>query len=175
MGDRWARFKHKGNVSIGKLISDSEIEIYSGNLFNNPSQTGEIVKVGENLEFLAPCIPSKMIALWNNYKALADEKGLSYPDKPLYIFKSPSSFSTNDKHIYHPRNYKGEVFFEGELGIVIGQPVKDLSSLDDAKNSIFGYTCINDVTALVYLKMIQISINGQDLKVLMVLAFMVLI
>ncbi|GIR92720.1 MAG: hypothetical protein CM15mP93_09070 [Thiotrichaceae bacterium] len=74
MGDRWARFKHKGNVNIGKLISDSEIEIYSGNLFNNPSQTGEIVKVGENLEFLAPCIPSKMIALWNNYKALADEK-----------------------------------------------------------------------------------------------------
>ena len=54
MGDRWARFKHKGNVNIGKLISDSEIEIYSGNLFNNPSQTGEIVKVGENLEFLAP-------------------------------------------------------------------------------------------------------------------------
>ena len=152
MGDRWARFKHKGNVNIGKLISDSEIEIYSGNLFNNPSQTGEILKVGENLEFLAPCIPSKMIALWNNYKALADEKGLSYPDKPLYIFKSPSSFSTNDKHIYHPRNYKGEVFFEGELGIVIGQPVKDLSSLDDAKNSIFGYTCINDVTAFGLLK-----------------------
>ena len=49
---------------------------------------------------------------------------------------SPSSFSTNGKHIYHPRNYKREVFFEGELGIVIGQPVKDLSSLDDAKNSI---------------------------------------
>ena len=27
MGDRWARFKHKGNVNIGKLISDSDMEI----------------------------------------------------------------------------------------------------------------------------------------------------
>ena len=54
--------------------------------------------------------------------------------------------------IEHPTNYDGDVFFEGELGIVIGSTIKDLDNSNDAKNAIFGYTCINDVTAFGLLK-----------------------
>lgn len=150
--DKWARFIFEGNIKFGKLDDDdSHIIIYEGDLFDSPEATEKKVSVSD-IDLQSPCRPSKMIALWNNYKALADEKGLSYPDKPLYIFKSPTSFAGPNDHIEHPKNYDGEVFFEGELGIVVGKQVKDLDSSMEAKSAIFGYTCINDVTAFGLLK-----------------------
>ena len=150
--EKWARFIYKGDLKFGKLSNDDKsIIVYKGDIFNAPSKTDEILLIDDVL-IQTPCNPSKMIALWNNYKALADEKGLSYPERPLYIFKSPTSFAGPNDHIEHPSNYDGDVFFEGELGIVIGSTVKDLNDTQSAKNAIFGYTCINDVTAFGLLK-----------------------
>ena len=150
--EKWSRFNHNGDIKFGKLSADnSSVTVYNGDMFDSSSETNEILSVND-INMLSPCKPSKMIALWNNYKALADEKGLSYPEKPLYIFKSPTSFAGPNDHIEHPSNYEGDVFFEGELGIVIGSTVKDLNDTQSAKNAIFGYTCINDVTAFGLLK-----------------------
>ena len=150
--EKWSRFDHNGDIKFGKLSSDgASITVFNGNMFEESKDTGEVISIN-NVNLLSPCKPSKMIALWNNYKALADEKGLSYPEKPLYIFKSPTSFAGPNDHIEHPANYDGDVFFEGELGIVIGSTIKDLDNANDAKNAIFGYTCINDVTAFGLLK-----------------------
>ena len=150
--EKWARFSHNGDIKFGKLSEDSvSIKVFNGDMFDNPTDTNEVLSAND-VKMLSPCKPSKMVALWNNYKALADEKGLSYPERPLYIFKSPTSFAGPNDHIEHPQNYDGDVFFEGELGIVIGKTVKDLKSTSEAKNSIFGYTCINDVTAFGLLK-----------------------
>ena len=150
--EKWARFIHKGDLKFGKLSNNSQtVIVYVGNMFDSPNKTDEILPLDDIL-IQTPCSPSKMIALWNNYKALADEKGLSYPKKPLYIFKSPTSFAGPNDHIDHPHNYDGDVFYEGELGIVIGRSIKDLNTTNDAKQAIFGYTCINDVTAFGLLK-----------------------
>ena len=150
--EKWARFICKGNLKIGKLSDNNKsISVYEGSMFDSPNKTDEILSLDDVL-IQTPCNPSKMIALWNNYKALADEKGLSYPEKPLYIFKSPTSFAGPNDHIEHPINYDGDVFYEGELGIVIGKSIKDLNDTKDAKQAIFGYTCVNDVTAFGLLK-----------------------
>ena len=150
--EKWSRFDHNGDIKFGKLSSDgASITVHNGDMFLSPSRTDEVLSIND-VKMLSPCEPSKMIALWNNYKALADEKGLSYPERPLYIFKSPTSFAGPNDHIEHPLNYNGDVFFEGELGIVIGRTVKNLDNTSDAKSAIFGYTCINDVTAFGLLK-----------------------
>ena len=150
--EKWSRFDHNGDIKFGKLSSDNKtVTVCNGDMFGSSTDTNEILEV-KDVKMLSPCKPSKMIALWNNYKALADEKGLSYPERPLYIFKSPTSFAGPNDHINHPSNYDGDVFFEGELGIVIGSTVKDLDNTPDAKKAIFGYTCINDVTAFGLLK-----------------------
>ena len=150
--EKWSRFDHNGDIKFGKLSSDNKtVTVCNGDMFGSSTDTNEVLEVND-VKMLSPCKPSKMIALWNNYKALADEKGLSYPERPLYIFKSPTSFAGPNDHIEHPSNYDGDVFFEGELGIVIGSTVKDLDNTPDAKNAIFGYTCINDVTAFGLLK-----------------------
>jgi 2-keto-4-pentenoate hydratase/2-oxohepta-3-ene-1,7-dioic acid hydratase in catechol pathway len=96
---------------------------------------------------LNPCNPSKIIALWNNYKTLADEKGLSKPNNPLYLNKAISCISQPGEDIIRPKSYNEAIFYEGELGIVIGKHCKDLEP-DETKVYIFGFTCINDVTGM---------------------------
>jgi 2-keto-4-pentenoate hydratase/2-oxohepta-3-ene-1,7-dioic acid hydratase in catechol pathway len=46
-----------------------------------------------------------------------------------------------------PTSYAGRATYEGELGIVIGKICQDASE-DDAERCIFGYPCVNDVTAV---------------------------
>ena len=45
-----------------------------------------------------------------------------------------------------PKAYTGKIAYEGELCIVIGKKASNVS-VEEAKDCIFGYTIINDVTA----------------------------
>ena len=51
------------------------------------------------------------------------------------------------KRLRRPRSYAGRIVYEGELGIVIGRRCSAVSARE-ASAFIFGYTCVNDVTAL---------------------------
>jgi 2-keto-4-pentenoate hydratase/2-oxohepta-3-ene-1,7-dioic acid hydratase in catechol pathway len=95
---------------------------------------------------LMPTQPSKMIALWNNFRELGAKLGVPAPEEPLYLLKANSSFLDPDAAIRRPRSYQGKVVYEGELGIVIGAVCKDALGAE-AEASIFGYTCVNDITA----------------------------
>ena len=141
----WIKFKHKGEIHTG-ILSNNEIALYEGNMFNNPIDSRKRISLNE-VELLNPCSPSKIIALWNNYKTLADEKGLSKPTNPLYLNKAVSCILEPGKDIVRPKSYSEAIFYEGELGIVVGTHCKDIEA-DMAKNYIFGYTCINDVTGM---------------------------
>ena len=45
-----------------------------------------------------------------------------------------------------PPSYGGRIVFEGELGIVIGRTCRAVEPAE-AESFIFGYTCVNDITA----------------------------
>ena len=141
----WITFTHKNQKKIGILGNDI-VEVYSGDMFNQPIASGEKLGI-DDIELLNPCNPSKIIALWNNYKTLADEKGLSKPNNPLYLNKAISCISQPGEDIVRPKSYNQAIFYEGELGIVIGKHCKDIES-DNSKDYIFGFTCINDVTGM---------------------------
>ena len=94
----------------------------------------------------SPCRPSKIIALWNNFHALAAKLGKQPSAQPLYLIKSGTSVIGPDEPIRRPRSYPGKIVFEGELGVVIGRRCKDVE-IGDAAGYVFGYTCVNDVTA----------------------------
>tara|TARA_Y100000022_G_scaffold180776_1_gene172944 strand:+ start:109 stop:876 length:768 start_codon:yes stop_codon:yes gene_type:complete len=141
----WIKFTNNNKQSFG-TISGSEVNVYDGDMFDNPSQTDIKLNL-EDVVIENPCQPTKMIALWNNYESLANEKGLSKPDNPLYLNKAISCIIEQGENIIRPKNYHESIFFEGELGIVIGKTCKEVSPRE-ASNYIFGYTCINDVTAM---------------------------
>ena len=141
----WIRFEHQGQARFGEL-RDSRIHVHEGDLFEGARATGDTLAL-EAVTLLTPCMPSKMIALWNNYQALAAKLNQTAPPEPLYLLKSPSSFLASGQSIHAPKSYDGKVVYEGELGIVIGRRCSAVSETE-AQQYIFGYTCINDVTAM---------------------------
>jgi len=146
---RWIRFEHEGRVQFGALEGDT-IGVHEGELFASPRPTGARVPLAA-VSLLTPCVPTKMVALWNNYRALAAKLGQAEPPEPLWFMKAPSSFHPGGKPIRVPAFHAGKVIFEGELGIVIGKRTAGVPEAD-APGHIFGYTCINDVTAVELLK-----------------------
>jgi ketopantoate reductase/2-keto-4-pentenoate hydratase/2-oxohepta-3-ene-1,7-dioic acid hydratase in catechol pathway len=140
----WIRFEHQGQTGFGTLEGDI-IAVHDGAMFEDPEPTGTTLALGE-VKVLTPCVPSKMICLWNNFHALAARLGVAEPDEPLYFLKSPSAFLAHGETIRRPPSYAGNVVYEGELGIVIGRRCGNVSE-DEVSEYIFGYTCVDDVTA----------------------------
>ncbi len=140
----WVRFEEAGKISIGKLEQD-KIAVCTGDLFGQPTVTGRVVPL-DSVKLLTPCEPSKMVCLWNNFHAAAAKSNLKEPEEPLYFLKAQTAFHPTGREIPRPKSYSGRVVFEGELGIVIGRRCAGVSEAD-ASNYVFGYTCVNDVTA----------------------------
>ena len=141
----WIRFDLDGTVKFGLLKEDS-ILVHEGDLFDRPRSTGEEIALGR-VAILPPTDAGKMVALWNNSQAMATKTGQTKPAEPLYFIKANGSYLGSGGVIRKPRSYDGKVVFEGELGIVIGQTCRHVSEAE-ASLHIFGYTCINDVTAV---------------------------
>jgi len=68
------------------------------------------------------------------------------PDEPLLFLKAPSSVISSGDCIELPGQSK-QVEHEGELGVVIGRQARKLTQDEDPLSYVFGYTCVNDVTA----------------------------
>ena len=141
----WLRYEHKGEVGFGKLHGET-IVIYSGDMFAASVATGAILPVSA-VTILTPCVPTKMVALWNNFHALAEKLNQAIPPEPLYFLKANNAFHPHGAPIRVPSAYAGKVVYEGELGIVIGKRCCAVTEAD-AADFIFGFTCINDVTAV---------------------------
>ena len=140
----WIRYAQNGTIGFGTLDGDRIAE-HQGDLFQDPTPTGASVALAE-VTLLTPTVPSKFIGLWNNYHAAATKAGNAIPEEPLYFLKGANSFHPTGAPIRTPQHYDGKVVFEGELGIVIGRTLYDVDEAAAAAG-IFGYTCVNDVTA----------------------------
>ncbi len=143
MSKRWVRFMHAGVARFGQIEAERVLE-FTGSMFDNPMASGRALPLAD-VKLLAPTQPTKVVALWNNFKALGDKLKLSAPPEPLYFLKSPNSFLNPFETIVKPPG-DGKVVFEGELGIVIGKFSKNVIEVE-ALEHVFGYTCANDVTA----------------------------
>lgn len=141
---RWVRFEENGRAGFG-AVADEVIQVHGGDMFGSPVATGRTVALSA-VKLLPPVQPGKIIALWNNFHALAKKINSPVPSEPLYLMKSTTSLIANGETIRKPASYDGKVVFEGELGIVIGRECRSVSEAD-APGRIFGYTCVNDVTA----------------------------
>jgi 2-keto-4-pentenoate hydratase/2-oxohepta-3-ene-1,7-dioic acid hydratase in catechol pathway len=145
MSVRWARFLENGREGFGILAEESTIAVHEGDMFTNSSPTGRSLPL-RDVRLLSPTAPTKMIGLWNNFHALAEKLNQTRPKHPLYFLKANSCFCGPEEIIQRPKSYSGRVVYEGELGIVIGKRCQAVPE-DEAATHIFGYTCVNDITA----------------------------
>lgn len=142
---QWITFTFNGKLGFGQVEGDL-INVYEGDMFAQPRRVGTELALADVTVDL-PCRPGKFIALWNNYHAQAVKQNLAIPSDPLYFIKTPNSYCAHEQTVPSPVGYDGRVVYEGELGIVIGKRCKNAND-EEARQAIFGYTCINDITAL---------------------------
>jgi ketopantoate reductase/2-keto-4-pentenoate hydratase/2-oxohepta-3-ene-1,7-dioic acid hydratase in catechol pathway len=142
---RWIRFDHDDRIRFGTLEGET-IAVHEGDMFEGSRPTGETLGLAA-VKVLPPCVPGKMICLWNNFAANAKKQSLSKPPEPLWFLKAPNAFLAHGEPIKRPPAYNGKIVYEGELGIVIGKRCSNVSE-EEAPGYIFGYTCVNDVTAI---------------------------
>jgi 2-keto-4-pentenoate hydratase/2-oxohepta-3-ene-1,7-dioic acid hydratase in catechol pathway len=89
--------------------------------------------------------PQKIVCIGLNYRDHAEEQGVPLPDRPLLFAKWPNTLIGPGEPIKLPE-ISHEVDYEAELGVVIGQRVKQASP-DTALEAVRGYVCANDVSA----------------------------
>jgi 2-keto-4-pentenoate hydratase/2-oxohepta-3-ene-1,7-dioic acid hydratase in catechol pathway len=139
-----------GGVERFGVLAGDKVQAYEGEMFSEKRASGEEFAV-DAIEWLTPTRPSKMIGMWNNFRAAAEKNGNAIPPEPLYFIKGANSYCAHGQPIIAPASHDGRVVYEGELAVVIGKRAKAVS-LADAPAHIFGYSCANDVTAPELLK-----------------------
>ena len=142
---KWVRFEQGGNTGFGTLEGDT-ITVHTGDMFAGSKASGQTLKLSD-VTLSTPCQPSKMVCLWNNFHQLAAKNEFKQPMEPLWFLKAPNSYWPANKPIERPATYAGKIIYEGELGVVIGKKCFNISEAE-AGDYIFGYTCVNDVTAV---------------------------
>lgn len=101
-----------------------------------------------DVQLLAPIEqPGKFLAIGMNYRKHMEEAkklGIAVPTQQFWFNKQTSCLSGPYDAI--DRGVSDQVDYEAELGVVIGAAAKGVSEAD-ARNHVFGYTVMNDVSA----------------------------
>jgi 2-keto-4-pentenoate hydratase/2-oxohepta-3-ene-1,7-dioic acid hydratase in catechol pathway len=139
---KFARFEHKGTVSLG-VVKEEKIILLHGSLFDTYEETGMQYALSD-VKLLPPVVPTKIVCIGMNYREHIEEIGAEVPEKPHIFLKPPSSLIGHEDAIIFPRGAE-RVDYEGELALVIKDEMKDVPE-DEALNHILGCSCFNDVT-----------------------------
>lgn len=94
------------------------------------------------VEHLAPCVPTKIIAVHLNYDSRTQEFMTRLPAAPTYFHKPITALNAHLGKIVRPDRCKW-LNYEGEIVIVIGKTCKNVS-IEEAGDYILGYTIGND-------------------------------
>lgn len=87
--------------------------------------------------------PSKIIAVGLNFQKHIEELGMDPPEEPLIFSKPSSAIIGPGERIILPAGV-GRVDYEGEVALIVGREARGAK---EGGRHIFGYTCLNDVTA----------------------------
>lgn len=126
--------EHTGVIQDGRVF-----------LFEDEPRSDIFFELDE-VKLLPPVTPSKIVCVGRNYAEHAAELGNEVPKSPLLFLKAPSAIVGHEDDILIP-SQSDQVEHEGELAVIIGRDCKDLGDDADITEYIFGFTCLNDVTA----------------------------
>ncbi|MDP3224050.1 MAG: fumarylacetoacetate hydrolase family protein, partial [Rubrivivax sp.] len=143
---RWIRFcDPEGRAHFARVDGDRAQPI-EGSPFGEWQDAGDTVAL-DAMRWLPPVQPSKVIALWKNFHALATKQQQTVPTEPLYALRAPSSLAAHKQAVLKPASYDGAVFYEGELALVVGKTMRAVAPAA-VRAHLLGCTIANDVTAM---------------------------
>jgi len=137
------RFQVHSRTAYGILNNDRVAELDGNYLSDLATPATDHALSGVKL--LAPCKPSKIVAVGLNYRDHANELRMATSETPIVFLKPPTTILGPGEAIIYPW-MSAQVDYEAELGVVIKDRVRNVRP-DEALGHILGYTCANDVTA----------------------------
>lgn len=141
---RFARLADGDRIFHARIEPDGAVRELPGAPWDTPGEPRSPRPMAD-LRRLSPCTPSKIVAVGCNYRAHVAELNRQLPAEPLLFMKPPSAILAPGGTIRLPAESRC-VDYEGELAIVIGRRASRVTE-DRALDHVFGYTCLNDVTA----------------------------
>ena len=145
MAQRYVRVQtREGKLHYGLLQLDRKLQVLDA----PPWLQGQPIQLEmepDSYEILAPCAPSKIVAVGKNYVKHAAEMGTPVPKEPLIFLKPSTAVIAAGAAIRYPVQSE-RIDYEGELALVIGERCVDCTP-EEAQGKIWGYTIANDVTA----------------------------
>lgn len=142
------RYRRNGVDAVG-VIENGIVREARGDIFDKLSVGPEVAPV-EELQLLAPVMPSKLIAIGLNYQdhIAQDAPQFETPENPIVFLKPPSALVGSGAEIVMPRGVE-RTDAEAELSIVIGKQARHVKAAN-AYDVILGFCPGNDVSARDY-------------------------
>ncbi|AUT03135.1 MULTISPECIES: fumarylacetoacetate hydrolase family protein [Nostocales] len=145
MAQRYVRVQNQeGKIYYGLLQLSLNVQVLDAPPWLQ-GQLTDLVLEPDNYQILAPCAPSKIVAVGKNYANHAAEMGSLVPVEPLIFLKPPTTIIPSETIIQYPQQSQ-RVDYEGELALIIGDRACKCTP-EEAQTKIWGYTVANDVTA----------------------------
>jgi 2-keto-4-pentenoate hydratase/2-oxohepta-3-ene-1,7-dioic acid hydratase in catechol pathway len=137
------RYKVDNKAEYG-LLEGISIHCLSGSPFTRINKRDKYYEPNE-VTLLTPCTPTKFIGVGLNYYSHLKVTKTPVPTEPLIFLKPTTAIIGPNENIIYPKS-SHEVYFEGELGVIIGKRASNVSE-KEALSYVMGYTCVNDLTA----------------------------
>jgi len=138
----YVRFRRPDGSTGAGLLAGDQISVIKEPFWEKTETTGEQI-AASSVRLIAPAEPRSIVCVGLNYASHLN--GRPAPDPPTLFFKPLSSIAGPDDAIVLPEG-AGRVDPEGEIVIVMGKQTRN-ATRESALESIFGYTCGNDVSA----------------------------
>jgi 2-keto-4-pentenoate hydratase/2-oxohepta-3-ene-1,7-dioic acid hydratase in catechol pathway len=146
-GSRLGMIKGDALVDISEIAPDMLSLINAGSpaLHAAKNLTAKSAYSLDAVEYLPAVYPGKIIAIGRNYQEHAAEGGSEPPKSPLLFTKFSNALNAHNAPVtLHA--ISEQIDFEAELAVVIGRRANKVSEAD-ALSYVFGYSCLNDVSA----------------------------
>ena len=141
---RIARILHEGRPVSVIVTQDGAVHPIDGEVAADLLHPGRVLGSVEEVQFLAPCEPSKILCVGRNYASAVRSKGHPWPEMPFVFLKTPNAVVGPNAVVLRPDGI--DTFeYEGELGVVIGKTATQVLAAD-VNDHILGYTVGNDMT-----------------------------
>jgi len=140
---KFVRFRYKTETAYG-LLEGETIRPLKGTPFSRYELLSDEVPL-ESTRLLAPCEPSKIVAVGVNYADHAAEFKKDPPKEPLLFLKPSTAVLDPSEPIRLPPQSR-RIDYEAELAVVIKKKASQIEP-EQAFEYVLGYTCFNDVTA----------------------------
>ena len=124
---KYIRYSAGTKISYG-ILEEQTIRELHGDIFGGAEPTGTTVKLSE-VKVLAPCEPSKVIAVGRNYKSHIADRNIEPPKEPGLFLKPSSCLVGTEGDIVIPEG-ANNVHYEAELVVVIGKKGKNVSEAE---------------------------------------------